>query len=67
MQSNYPKYRWYALTTLMVAHLMQAMALIGPTPLVGSIAETLQVNLGLATAVSMLPFTLMVDLEGFSY
>jgi MFS family permease len=40
------------------------MALIGPTPLVGSIAETLNFNLGAATAAAMLPFTLMVAIGG---
>lgn len=64
MEMNYPNYRWYVLITLIVAHLSQGMALIGPTPLVGSIAETLRANLGLATAVSMLPFTLMVAIGG---
>jgi predicted MFS family arabinose efflux permease len=64
MQEKYPDYRWYVLITLIVAHLLQGMALIGPTPLVGSIAETLHANLGSATAVSMLPFTLMVAIGG---
>jgi MFS family permease len=64
MTRRYPGYRWYALITLIVAHLLQGMALIGPTPLVGSIAESLNVNLGTSTAVSMLPFTLMVAVGG---
>lgn len=64
MMATYPKYRWFPLATLIVAHVLQGMALIGPTPLVGSIAETLNLNLGAATAVSMLPFTLMVAIGG---
>ncbi|MFC1494305.1 MFS transporter [Thermodesulfobacteriota bacterium] len=64
MHTNYPNYRWFPFSTLIIAHILQGMALIGPTPLVGSIAETLHVNLGLATAVSMLPFTLMVAIGG---
>jgi MFS family permease len=40
------------------------MALIGPTPLVGLIADFLHINLGIATAASMLPFTLMVAIGG---
>jgi len=64
MTGHYPGYRWYVLITLIVAHLLQGMALIGPTPLVGSIAESLHTNLGTATAASMLPFTLMVAIGG---
>jgi MFS family permease len=60
----YPKYRWFTLITIIAAHLLQGMALIGPTPLVGSIAESLNLNLGAATAASMLPFTLMVAIGG---
>jgi hypothetical protein len=41
MEMNYPNYRWYVLFTLIVAHSLQGMALIGPTPLVGTISETL--------------------------
>ncbi len=64
MAVTYPKYRWFPLATLMAAHILQGMALIGPTPLVGSIAETLNFNLGAATAAAMLPFTLMVAIGG---
>jgi len=64
MTKHYPGYRWYVLITLIVAHLLQGMALIGPTPLIGSIAESLNANLGTATAASMLPFTLMVAIGG---
>lgn len=61
---NYPNYRWYAFIMLVVATLVQGMALIGPTPLVGLIAETLHADLGTATASAMLPFTLMVAIGG---
>jgi MFS family permease len=64
MTTTYPSYRWYVLITLVVAHLLQGMALIGPTPLVGIIADTLKTNLGSATAASMLSFTLMVAIGG---
>ncbi len=64
MTVDYPKYRWFPLATLIAAHILQGMALIGPTPLVGSIADTLDFNLGAATAAAMLPFTLMVAIGG---
>ncbi len=64
MTGGYPRFRWYVLITLIVAHLLQGMALIGPTPLVAQIAESLHANLGVATAASMLPFTLMVAIGG---
>jgi MFS family permease len=64
MTADYPKYRWFPLATIIAAHILQGMALIGPTPLVGSIAETLNFNLGAATAAAMLPFTLMVAIGG---
>jgi MFS family permease len=64
MTTTNPSYRWYVLITLVIAHLMQGMALIGPTPLVGLIADTLNTNLGSATAASMLSFTLMVAIGG---
>ena len=64
MTVHYPNYRWFPLATLIAAHILQGMALIGPTPLVGSIAETLRFNLGAATAAAMLPFTLMVAIGG---
>jgi len=64
MEEKYPNYRWYAFIMLVVATLVQGMALIGPTPLVGLIAETLHADLGTATASAMLPFTLMVAIGG---
>ena len=64
MNATYPKYRWFALATLIVAHILQGVALIGPTPLIGSMAETLNSDLGAVTAFSMLPFTLMVAIGG---
>jgi MFS family permease len=64
MTATYTKYRWFPLATLIAAHILQGMALIGPSPLVGSIAETLNFNLGAATAAAMLPFTLMVAIGG---
>jgi len=63
-EANYPNYRWYVFITLIVATFVQGMALIGPTPLVGLIAETLHADLGSATASAMLPFTLMVAIGG---
>ncbi len=64
MTVTYPGYRWFPLATLIAAHILQGMALIGPSPLVGSIAESLNFNLGAATAAAMLPFTLMVAIGG---
>lgn len=61
---DYPNYRWYALVTLIAATLAQGMSLIAPTPLVGEISKTLQVELGAATAAAMLPFTLMTAIGG---
>ena len=49
----YPKYRWYALVTLIVATLSQGMSLIAPTPLVGEIVGSLRVELGAAAAISI--------------
>lgn len=60
----YPKYRWYALSTLIMATLGQGMSLIAPTPLVGDIAASLQVELGAATAASMLTFSLLTAIAG---
>ena len=64
MAITYTGYRWFPLATIIAAHMLQGMALIGPTPLVESIAETLNFNLGAATAAAMLPFTLMVAIGG---
>jgi MFS family permease len=60
----YPKYRWYALTTLIVATIAQGMSLIAPTPLVGDIAASLSVELGAATAAAMFPFALLTAIGG---
>lgn len=49
---------------LTVAIVAQGMLLIAPTPLVGVIAETMQMDLGALTAALMLPFTLLVAIGG---
>jgi MFS family permease len=64
MDIFYPKYRWYVLTTLIVATLAQGMSLIAPTPLVGDIAASLGVELGAATAAAMFSFSLLVAIAG---
>ncbi|MCL6479019.1 MAG: MFS transporter [Peptococcaceae bacterium] len=61
---TYPKYRWYVLITFIIAVLAQGMLLIAPTPLVGEIAKSLHTDLGSATAIVMLSFTLMVAIGG---
>jgi MFS family permease len=61
---EYPKFRWYVLMATIVASLGQGMILIAPSPLVGQIAKTLQLDLGAATAAVMLPFTLFVAIGG---
>ncbi|WP_258360439.1 MFS transporter [Moorella sulfitireducens] len=60
----YPKYRWYVLIIFCLAVLAQGMLLIAPTPLVGDIAGLLDTDLGTATAVAVMPFTLMVAIGG---
>ncbi|MGB9660754.1 MAG: MFS transporter [Moorellaceae bacterium] len=60
----YPPYRWYVLITFIVAILAQGMLLIAPTPLVGEIAKSLNTDLGTATAVAVMPFTLLVAIGG---
>lgn len=63
-EKNYPKYRWYVLVSLIVANIIQGIVLISPTPLVGEIAKSMNMDLGGATASAMLPFTLMVAIGG---
>ena len=63
-ENNYPKYRWYVLVSLIAANVIQGMLLISPTPLVGEIAKSMNMDLGGATASVMLPFTLMVAIGG---
>jgi MFS family permease len=63
-ENNYTKYRWYVLVALIVANIIQGMLLISPTPLVGEIAKSMNMDLGSATASAMLPFTLMVAIGG---
>lgn len=60
----YPKFRWYVLITVIIATLAQGMILIAPTPLIGEVAKTLNLDLGAATAAAMLPFTLFVAIGG---
>ncbi|MGB9903815.1 MAG: MFS transporter [Desulfotomaculales bacterium] len=64
MEVIYPKYRWYVMITFIISILAQGMMLIAPTPLVGEIAKSLNTDLGIATAVAMLSFTLMVAIGG---
>ncbi|MCL6476941.1 MAG: MFS transporter [Peptococcaceae bacterium] len=61
---TYPRYRWYVMITFIISVLAQGMMLIAPTPLVGEIAKSLNTDLGVATAVAMLSFTLMVAIGG---
>lgn len=63
-ENVYPKYRWYVLITVIIATLAQGMLLIAPSPLIGEVAKSLQLDLGIATAAAMLPFTLFVGVGG---
>lgn len=63
-EAVYPKFRWYVLITILVATIAQGMILIAPSPLIGEVAQTLQLDLGAATAAAMLPFTLFVAIGG---
>jgi len=63
---TYPKFRWYILLMVTVAVVAQGMMLIAPTPLVGVISESMNVDLGAITAALMMPFTLLVAIGGIA-
>lgn len=63
-EKTYPKFRWFVLITIVLATLAQGMILIAPSPLIGEVAKTLNMDLGVATAAAMLPFTLFVAIGG---
>jgi len=64
--TTYPKFRWYILLMVTVAVVAQGMMLIAPTPLVGVISESMNVDLGAITAALMMPFTLLVAIGGIA-
>ena len=64
--TTYPKFRWYILLMVTIAVVAQGMMLIAPTPLVGVISESMNVDLGAITAALMMPFTLFVAIGGIA-
>lgn len=64
--TTYPKFRWYILLMVTIAVVAQGMMLIAPTPLVGVISESMNVDLGAITAALMMPFTLLVAIGGIA-
>jgi MFS family permease len=64
--TTYPNFRWYILLMVTIAVVAQGMMLIAPTPLVGVIAESMNVGLGAITAALMMPFTLLVAIGGIA-
>lgn len=60
----YTKFRWFVLASMLVAIIGQGAMLISPTPLVGEIAKTFNIEPGLATTITMVPFNLCVAVFG---
>ncbi len=63
---SYPKFRWFALVTLLIMTVAQGIVLISPAPLVGDIASSLHLSLGQATGAVMGAFIIFVALGGIA-
>ncbi len=61
---SYPKFRWFALLTLLCMTVSQGIVLIAPAPLVGEVANSLQLSLGQVTGAVMGAFIICVALGG---
>lgn len=61
----YPAYRWFVLVSLVVVTTAGAMTMIAPAPLVGEVSKDLGVNLGVATAMTMMVVMLTASVVCF--
>jgi len=52
-KSGFPKFRWVMLVALVAATMSNAVALIGPAPLIGDISKALGISLGEAVSATM--------------
>lgn len=62
MASDYPKYRWFVLATMIVATLAQGSLLISFSTLIPTISEQMGLSLGETTGALMGAFTLFVSI-----
>lgn len=62
METQYPKYRWFVLATMIVATLAQGSLLISFAPLIPTVSEQMGLSLGETTGALMGAFTLFVSI-----
>jgi len=62
---EYPKFRWFVLIAYVIVTASTSFSMIAPAPLVPSIAKSLNVDPGMATAAAMMSFNLFMGLFAF--
>jgi MFS family permease len=62
MNTEYPKYRWFVLLTMVIATLAQGSLLISFAPLIPTVSEQMGLSLGQTTGALMGAFTLFVSI-----
>lgn len=61
---EYSKFRWFVLIAFIISMIGQGAMLMSPSPLVGEVAKTFNIEPGLATNIGMTPFNLCVAVFG---
>ena len=61
---KYPGFRWYVMSTMLIAAVAQGIALISPAPLVGELSAQLGLSLGQVTGATMGAFIFFVAAGG---
>jgi len=63
---QYPKFRWFAMVTMIIGVIAQGVIMIAPAPLIGEVAKYLGRELGLVTFTVMGLWTVTVCLGGMA-
>ncbi|MDR0851903.1 MAG: MFS transporter [Clostridiales Family XIII bacterium] len=65
MELQYPKYRWFTFAVCFALAVTNGMIMIGPSPIIQSIQESIGLSLGQTSAVVILTYTLGGAVGGF--
>ncbi|UWG96740.1 MFS transporter [Dehalobacter sp. DCM] len=62
--TQFPKFRWFVMTTMLIGAIAQGVIMIAPSPLIGEVAKYLGKDLGLVTFTVMGLWTITVCIGG---
>lgn len=64
IDTQFPKFRWFVMTTMLIGVIAQGVIMIAPSPLIGEVAKYLGRDLGLVTFTVMGLWTITVCIGG---